>query len=108
MENNFTFLKACEDYGIIHNLSQNILDKETFVTYTFTTPHGTWKHVEPAADSSSRGWSTNAYKLRQADVFINQLILELENRDAGDLHLIFESDQHFVEVANKALTYVRR
>lgn len=107
MGSNYTFLKSCKQYGIAYKISQAIMDNETFATYTFVTPHGTWKHTEPATDSSSRGWSTNAYKLRQADVFINQPILELENRDAGDLHLIFESDQQFVEVANKALAYVR-
>lgn len=108
MENNYAFLKTCEQYGISHKLSQIITDRETFATYTFTTPNGTWEHTEPATDSSSRGWSTNAYKLRQASIFINQLILELEDRNAGDLHLIFESDQQFVEVANNALAHARQ
>ena len=108
MQNNYTFLKECEKYNIKHPIQQEKLNTQTTVSYNFITPHGTWKHTEPAPDPSKRAWSTNVFKLRQADVFINQLIAELEDRNAGSLHTIFETDSQFVEVANKALDIKRR
>ena len=103
MQTNYTFLKECEKYGIEHSIRQEKVGTQTFAVYNFITPQGSWQHTEPAPDSSSRGWATNAFKLRQADTFIDQLIAELEDRNAGSLHTIFETDRQFVEVANKAL-----
>lgn len=104
MQNNYTFLKECEKYGIEHSLQQEKVGTQTYAVYNFVTPQGSWQHKEPAPDSSSRGWTTNAFKLRQADAFIDQLIAELEYRNAGSLHTLFETDSQFVEVANKALS----
>lgn len=108
MDNDYAFMQKCaEKYGIKHDLTRE--EKEhsdsTETTYTFSTDKNTWSFKEDTAPSSSRSWSTSAYKLRQASVFINQLILELENRDEGKLHTIFENDDQFIAVAEEALNH---
>ena len=108
MDNDYVFLQKCtEKYGIKHDLTRE--EKEdsnsTETTYTFSTNKNTWSFKEDTAPTSSRAWSTNAYKLKQADVFIDQLILELDDRDVGNLHTIFENDDQFIAAAEEAINH---
>lgn len=106
--NDYTFLKDCEQYGIQHSQILNTEISPATITYVFKTPKGVWEHTEVLTNPSSRGLSTNAYKLRQGSIFINQLILELENRNEGQLYTLFDTDKQFIEIANKALEHMKQ
>ena len=108
MDNDYAFMQKCTaKYGITYDLTRE--EKEdsdsTETTYIFSTDKNTWSFKEDTAPSSSRAWSTNVYKLRQASVFIDQLILELDDRDAGNLHTIFEDGGQFAAAAEEAINH---
>lgn len=108
MDNDYAFMQKCtEKYGVKHDLIREEKEQgdSTETTYIFSADKNTWSFKEDTAPSSSRAWSTNAYKLRQANVFIDQLILELDDRAEGTLHTLFENDGQFIAAAEEAINH---
>ena len=108
MDNDYAFMQKCtEKYGVKHDLIREEKEQgdSTETTYIFSADKNTWSFKEDTAPSSSRSWSTNAYKLRQANVFIDQLILELDDRAEGTLHTLFENDGQFIAAAEEAINH---
>lgn len=111
MPNTYTFLQNCaEQYNIDHKFERT--DKEdsdhTETTYTFTGNDNTWTHTEETAPATSKYWATSAPKLREGEIFVEQLARELEKEEKEGIRGIFSTEEQFLEAASKAAEYINK